>query len=147
MKKVEISDELELIDIAKNVLQLTKDKNINVIFLIGDLGAGKTTFTKYLAKELGIKQNVVSPTFILHREYKMNDKSKLHHLDLYRIETEIELIELKLGEIAKNNLVIIEWADKFEEYLKTQFNNFLEVKISESNFNLSSRTINFKINL
>ena len=85
----------------------------NVIALTGPLGAGKTTLTKAIAKELGIKDIVVSPTFILHREYP-----GLDHIDAWRVEDFSEIERLGLIELIKNkHLVIIEWADKFRKQI------------------------------
>ena len=86
----------------------------NVIALTGPLGAGKTTLTKAIAKELGIKDIVVSPTFILHREYP-----GLDHIDAWRVEEFGEIERLGLSEmLANKHLVIIEWADKFGQEIK-----------------------------
>ena len=79
------------------------------LVLRGGLGAGKTTFTKGLAKALGICRNVVSPTFTLVREYE-DGRLKLYHFDLYRIEDEGELEELGLDEYFRDDsVVVIEW--------------------------------------
>lgn len=96
-------------------------KGGEILALVGNLGAGKTTFIQGLAKGLGISQKVNSPTFILMRQYKIkiykNLKIKvLYHLDLYRLEgaVESELRSLGIEDIWKNpkNIVVVEWADK-----------------------------------
>jgi tRNA threonylcarbamoyladenosine biosynthesis protein TsaE len=92
-------------------------KNKNYICLFGDLGSGKTVFTKGLAKALGIENySVKSPTYSLVREY-IHKKGKLYHIDLYRLEAPDEIITRQIKELAdeKNSLIIIEWADKLEE--------------------------------
>lgn len=79
------------------------------LVLRGGLGAGKTTFTKGLAKALGVTRNVVSPTFTLVREYE-EGRLKLYHFDLYRIEDDGELEELGLDEYFRDDsVVVIEW--------------------------------------
>mgnify|MGYP001574193795 CR=1 FL=1 len=86
-----------------------------LIALIGDLGSGKTTFTQGFAEGLGIKDKIISPTFILIRQHPIpNSKKTLFHIDLYRLEKDFNLNELGLSEIfdKKGNLVLIEWADK-----------------------------------
>ena len=91
----------------------------HVIALVGDLGSGKTTFTKSIAKAIGVTQEIISPTFIIHREYLIpNSKSYLHHLDLYRLDHEFELDEVGIKNLMKNqNVIVIEWADKFRKYV------------------------------
>lgn len=110
--------------IAKYVLEnIFLKSNKNILCLTGELGTGKTTFTKYIAKELGIKDNVTSPTFIIHNEYIFNNK-KLNHLDLYRLEKESELNELNLTDTIKDqSITIIEWADKFKDYINSLSKN------------------------
>jgi tRNA threonylcarbamoyladenosine biosynthesis protein TsaE len=90
-----------------------KAKNICVIFLNGDLGAGKTTFTKYFAKVLGIIENVISPTFILRKDYEFNIKDKeyiLIHIDGYRFDKPEESKVLNLDfemDVDKNKLKVV----------------------------------------
>jgi tRNA threonylcarbamoyladenosine biosynthesis protein TsaE len=86
-------------------------------YLEGDLGAGKTLFTKGIASFFGIDPSrVVSPTFALVNRYG-GGRSVLYHVDLYRIETERELEELGLEEMeAEGAVVVVEWADKLGRY-------------------------------
>ena len=80
-----------------------------VIVLAGELGAGKTAFTKGLAKALGVSEPVVSPTFTMVKEYR-GRSLKLFHFDLYRIEHAEELYELGLDEyFADDAVTVIEW--------------------------------------
>jgi tRNA threonylcarbamoyladenosine biosynthesis protein TsaE len=87
-----------------------------LIVLRGDLGAGKTTLVKGVAAALGAAEasDVTSPTFTLVHEY-VGPKMRLYHLDLYRLETERELLTLGLEEMAENPdaLVLVEWGEKF----------------------------------
>lgn len=102
-------------DFAQNL------KGGEVLCLYGDLGSGKTTFVKGLAKGLGIKETVVSPTFILHRSYPIPRAKplKLHHIDLYRIEGLQDVESLGLGEIFADDksITAIEWAEKIKALL------------------------------
>lgn len=86
-----------------------------VLALTGDLGSGKTTFVQGFAEGLGIKHGIISPTFILLRKYENN----FYHLDLYRLETNVEQEVKNLGveEIWKDpeNIVVIEWAEKIKD--------------------------------
>ena len=87
-----------------------------MIVLRGDLGAGKTTLVKGVAAALGAAEaeDVTSPTFTLVHEY-VAPKVRLYHLDLYRLETERELLTLGLEEMAEqpDALVLVEWGEKF----------------------------------
>ncbi len=101
-----------------------KIKNGAILALIGDLGSGKTTFTQGFAKGLGIKEKVISPTFILMRQYSLpgSPKAKLFHIDLYRFENIKEIESLGLNEIFSNpkNIILIEWAEKLGKLLPKQ---------------------------
>lgn len=86
-----------------------KLKGGEVILLNGNLGAGKTTFTKGLAKALGIDEVVTSPTFTFMKEY--SGRLNLYHFDMYRAEDEDELYELGLSEYLydSSGVCVIEW--------------------------------------
>jgi len=98
--------------LAKSFAQYLKGGE--VVLLNGDLGAGKTTFTKGVAKALGIKETVTSPTFTIMKEYDGN--LKLRHFDMYRIENPDESEELGLRELLYDPeaVCIIEW-NKFDD--------------------------------
>jgi len=89
-------------------------KEAFVIALRGDLGGGKTTFLQGLAKGLGIKKRVLSPTFNIFRKY-----DNFYHFDCYRIEKSEEISSLGFEKIISNpkNIVAIEWAEKIEDIL------------------------------
>lgn len=86
-----------------------------IIFaLVGPLGAGKTTFTKSLARAMGITDTILSPTFTLHSEY-----DQLDHIDLWRIEDPQELVALGLDKmVAAKRVIVVEWAEKAEKLIK-----------------------------
>ena len=89
-----------------------------ILALEGDLGGGKTVFVQGVAKAFGIKENVTSPTFVILKKYKTNKKFNLIHIDLYRIKkTDLETLGFSEFSSNKDNLVIIEWADKIKEIL------------------------------
>lgn len=88
-----------------------------VITLNGDLGAGKTTFTKGFAKGLGVKRNVNSPTFTIMKQYQ--GRLPLYHMDVYRLEEtgdDIGLEEYILGD----GVAVVEWSNLIEESLPTE---------------------------
>lgn len=93
----------------------------DVLALYGELGSGKTTFTKYLVKHLGIPATVQSPTFVIARQYKGGTGSikKVSHLDLYRINSTDEARELDLEEFLndKDAVTLIEWPEIIEDDL------------------------------
>lgn len=95
-------------------------KGGEVFALMGPLGSGKTTFTQILGKALGIKQRIVSPTFVLMQSFKIPGRQlTLVHLDLYRIRSFREFSALGLAEIwrKKNTVTVIEWANKIKKHL------------------------------
>ncbi len=95
-------------------------KGGELLALTGELGSGKTTFAQGLAKGLGIKQRIISPTFIFMRKYDLGSKN-FYHVDLYRLEDNVEREVRNLGieEIWNNpeNMIVIEWAEKIEGML------------------------------
>ena len=137
--------------ITKNALETEKfgfafAKNLkkgDLILLFGQLGAGKTTFTKGLAKGLGITDRILSPTFVLHRVHliprEVSEKTGaevFNHVDLYRIDGEHGLSSLGLNEILEDeeNITVIEWAEKLKNIkysgrvFKIMFNHIDESK-------------------
>lgn len=93
-----------------------KLRDLRMVILHGDLGAGKTTLVKGIAEGLqaASQDDVTSPTFTLIHEYRGPDVT-LYHVDLYRIDTERELATLGLDELfaEDGNLVLLEWGEKF----------------------------------
>jgi tRNA threonylcarbamoyladenosine biosynthesis protein TsaE len=86
----------------------------STILLIGNLGAGKTTFVKGLAEGLGVarQEDVSSPTFSLIHEY--GDPLRLYHLDLYRLETPAEVLGIGIEELLDSGKhLVIEWGERF----------------------------------
>ena len=82
-----------------------------VIGLIGDLGTGKTTLTKYIARGLGVEENISSPTFMIAREYH-GGRMPLYHFDVYRIGDPEESFDIGADEYFDGDgLCVVEWAD------------------------------------
>jgi len=109
-------------------------KGGEILALYGELGSGKTTFLQGLAKGLGIKERILSPTFIMMRQYPLaiNHQPSImnfYHIDLYRIENEKDIEGLGLEEIWSDpkNIIAIEWAEKIKKVLpKKRIDIFFE---------------------
>lgn len=95
----------------------------NVICLIGDLGVGKTLFSKGIAEGLGIEENVSSPTFTIVQEYN-DGRLPLYHFDVYRIEDSEEMEEVGFSDmIYGEGVCLIEWADMILDILPEHYIN------------------------
>lgn len=98
--------------IAEKLAQVVTENDI--ILLNGDLGAGKTTFSQYFGKALGVKRTINSPTFNIIKSYK--GRLPFHHMDCYRLEDSDE--DLGFDEYFNDNgVTIIEWSEFIQEYL------------------------------
>lgn len=106
-------------DLAQEILKYKKNKKAKTLLLYGDLGGGKTTFLQGFAKGLGVKQKVLSPTFVVMKSYKVKSCKVFYHLDCYRLRNEKDAKELGLVEILKNpeNIVAIEWPERIKKIL------------------------------
>ena len=108
----------ELPSFVRGVLGTLPAKNTGATFvaLSGELGAGKTTFVQTLAKELGVKEIVQSPTYVLMKRYDISYRQfrALIHIDLYRLEKPEELVALQLDTVLNDphNLICIEWPER-----------------------------------
>jgi tRNA threonylcarbamoyladenosine biosynthesis protein TsaE len=133
--------------IAQSVLTDLVARSANTLALHGDLGAGKTTLVSAIAKELGVVESIISPTFIVYRVYEVPDGrplrsqkiegrqdpvtneqqskelnfswKKLVHIDAYRLEGEVDAKKIRLDELFADpaNLVCIEWPENVGEVL------------------------------
>lgn len=112
MKYISRSEE-DTIHLAQNI-ESEKFPNM-VICLNGDLGTGKTLFTKAFADAMGIKEHVTSPTFNIVKEYTSGELP-LYHMDVYRLDGNVDGLGIE-EYFEKGGVVIIEWADTIEEYL------------------------------
>ena len=106
------NSDMDTIELAQNI-ESEKFPNM-VICLVGDLGSGKTLFTKAFAKSMEINDNITSPTFNIIKEY--DGEMKLYHMDVYRLNEVKE--DLGIPEyFKKKGITIIEWADLIEDIL------------------------------
>tara|TARA_S200000501_G_scaffold1591_1_gene1361 strand:+ start:115 stop:558 length:444 start_codon:yes stop_codon:yes gene_type:complete len=122
--------------LAKRLVKLSKKDN-TVICLNGDLGSGKTTFTRYFIRNffMGLEiKEIPSPTFTLLQAYE-HDGHTINHYDFYRLKNSSELFELNFGEAVTDDVCLIEWADKFEDLLpndRIEINFQIKSKASRS---------------
>lgn len=113
MEKVLIKNDKEMQNLGKDLAGRLNSSD--VVFLIGELGSGKTTFAKGLASGLGVDTRVISPTFVVVRIYKTQHQTiqRLYHLDLYRLAGEDEVKGVDIIDFLndKNGIVVIEWPE------------------------------------
>lgn len=111
--KITTYSEKETIEIAQN-LESEKFPNM-IICLEGDLGSGKTVFTKGFAQALGIEETVTSPTFNIIKEYP-NGELPLYHMDVYRLDGKVDDLGIE-DYYTRGGVTIIEWSDMIKDYL------------------------------
>lgn len=99
---------------AKCLAPLLKEGDL--LLLTGAIGAGKTTFIQFLAKYLGVKENVTSPSFVLHTIYE-SEKVPLSHVDLYRLNSNSEVENLGFEDFYDTSITVVEWADRYSCFL------------------------------
>ena len=110
--KLTTRSEMDTIEIAQNI-ESEKFPNM-VICLNGELGSGKTVFTKGFANALGIEETVTSPTFNIIKEY--DGELPLYHMDVYRLDGNTDGVAIE-DYFTKGGVVIIEWADTIKDIL------------------------------
>ena len=111
--KIISNDEMETIELAQNI-ESEKFKNM-IICLDGELGSGKTIFTKGFANALGIEESITSPTFTIIKEYPQGEMT-LYHMDVYRLDGNTDGVGIE-EYFNKNGVVIIEWAKTIKDIL------------------------------
>jgi|SRR3989344_1848364 len=141
--------------LAEELTSRASENHGLIIGLEGELGAGKTTFAQAFAKALGVKDKILSPTFVLIKSYKLqaiSSKPKaynlkpiafsfLHHIDAYRLKDHQDLASLGIKEIFEDsqNIVLIEWSDRVEKILPKDY-----IKIHIDHISENERKITIK---
>jgi len=129
-------------ELAKIILKAKSRKGAFVIGLEGDLGGGKTTLLQGFARGLGIKEKILSPTFVIMKKFaiKRGNYKSFYHIDCYRIQKPEELLDIGFKEIisGSKNIVAIEWVERVksvlpENFLKIRF-DFIDDKKREIKF-------------
>jgi tRNA threonylcarbamoyladenosine biosynthesis protein TsaE len=122
MKELRIQSEQAMIELGEFLGERVIPGDL--LFLSGDLGAGKTTLVKGIAKGMGISATITSPTFQLIKTYY--GKYRLNHLDLYRLNDESEAEILEPEELVAEGVAVIEWGELLKNRL---FDEYLEIGI------------------
>lgn len=122
LKKAKVEKRTKF-SLRKEVLKTKLKKGALIIGLEGDLGGGKTTFLQGFAKGLGIKEKILSPTFVIMKKFNIEHQTsnfkQFYHIDCYRIEKPKEILDLGFKEIISHskNIVTIEWAERIQKIL------------------------------
>lgn len=126
-----VFDVKKIEDWEKVIEEIVPKIKYKIILLKGNLGAGKTTFTKSLVKALGSDDNVDSPTYALVNEYH-SPKGKIFHFDLYRVNDVEELYDMGIEEYLETGyLSIIEWPEIYENELDGLSYHLIEIEQTE----------------
>lgn len=111
--KITTHSEMETLELAQN-FESEKFPNM-IICLNGELGSGKTLFTKGIANGLGIQDTITSPTYTIIKEY-LDGEMPLYHMDVYRLDGKTDGVGIE-EYFNKNGVVVIEWADTIKDIL------------------------------
>ena len=117
----------KLSEINQTTKLITREiSNFSVVLLRGELGSGKTTIVSSILKELGVTENITSPTFSIVNQYKISEK-KINHFDLYRVKSELELDVIGFDEYFDDfSISFIEWP---EIAINRIYENYLDIYI------------------
>ena len=119
-KKFVVNNINDLDSISSNIFKFTK--NYKKFAFFGEMGVGKTTLIKYLLTNLGVNDNVTSPTFSIINEYVSDSLESIYHFDFYRIKNEKEAYDIGIDEyLSSNNYCFIEWPNNIESFIDDQF--------------------------
>jgi len=132
-KREDVTTLKQMDDFSKSILdQLSTNVSpvdATIITLSGDLGAGKTTFTQFLGKHLGVTENINSPTYVIEQRYPAlhHHFAELVHIDAYRLEQQDDAIKIGLDKTLDDptNIVVIEWPEKIADFLE----NYKKIEI------------------
>lgn len=117
----------DLKPVVDEIIQLTQSNTIFCFY--GNLGAGKTTLVKLICEQLKVLDNISSPTYPIINEYKTVDGKTIYHIDLYRLKSIDEAINIGIEDyFYSDHLCFVEWPDNFESILP---DNHVKIKISK----------------
>ena len=127
--EVDIKDIVQLPQVAHSLLTTFPDERFFAFF--GKMGVGKTTLIKELCAELGVEDNVCSPTFAIVNEYSDRDNRPVYHFDFYRMKNLSEAYDIGYEEyFYSGDFCFTEWTEKIEELLP---DHYVRVEITETN--------------
>ena len=128
----------EINTVAQKILAENPKK---IILFNGDMGVGKTTLIKFLAKNLGVESTTSSPTFSLVNEYEADDNKLVYHFDVYRLKSETEALDMGIDEyLYSDNWCFIEWAEKISNLIPIE-HSIIDIETLEN----GNRLLNLKI--
>ena len=135
-KNISESDYIKLFDIIQK-----KDKSLKIFLFTGQVGSGKTTMIKSFTKKLSVNNNTSSPTFNIINEYKDDNKKSIYHLDLYRLKSINDLVEIGFEEyINSGNYCFIEWPEIADSFF---VDKYISINISINSKNSRDIDITF----
>ena len=122
--------------------RLPAGRQATLVTLSGELGAGKTSFAKAVARALGVEETVNSPTFVLEKIYLLPDGQpfkRLVHLDAYRLKKGSDLVPLGFNELMRDagNLILLEWPEKVADALPVPAKRLSFVALSDGSHMIS----------
>ena len=120
MEEIIYEDLAQLPEVAKELIRRCGQENIWVFK--GEMGAGKTTLIKEIAKQFGVRDNVSSPTFSIVNEYHNDKGETFYHFDFYRLDDPDDALEIGIDDyFYSGNFCWIEWAEKVAAYIPDNF--------------------------
>jgi len=123
---------IDLPEVAKTIIELSQTHKLVAFY--GQMGAGKTTLIKQICLQLGVMQEVSSPTFALVNEYETNNQQIVYHFDFYRIKNLEEVYDIGYEDyFYSNNLCLMEWPENIEQLLQNE--EVLKVQIRPTSVN------------
>ena len=135
-KNISKSDYIKLFDLIQK-----KDKSLKIFLFTGQVGSGKTTMIKSFSKKLSVINNTSSPTFNIINEYKDDNKKSIYHLDLYRLKSINDLVEIGFEEyINSGNYCFIEWPEIADSFF---VDKYISINISINSKNSRDIDITF----
>ena len=135
-KNISESDYIKLFDLIQK-----KDKSLKLFLFTGQVGSGKTTMIKSFTKKLSVNNNTSSPTFNIINEYKDDNKNSIYHLDLYRLKSINDLVEIGFEEyINSGNYCFVEWPEIADSFF---IDKYISINISINSKNSRDIDITF----